>query len=82
MESSLPRSSTVFSLTKLRAPSDLKGLASLTSLGLGSTQITDTGLVHLKGMTSLTKLELRGTKLTDAGLAEIKAALPKCRVIR
>jgi len=61
---------------------NLKGLTSLTYLGLNHTQITDEGLEHLIGLTSLDRLYLSDTQITDAGLAELKAALPKCTVIK
>ena len=50
----------------------LKGLTSLTTLGLNSTQIADAGLVHLKGLTSLDHLNLTHTQITDAGLEHLK----------
>ena len=50
----------------------LKGLTSLTVLGLFGTQITDAELEHLKGLNSLTYLYLNGTKLSDAGLVHLK----------
>jgi Leucine-rich repeat (LRR) protein len=50
----------------------LKGLTSLTTLGLRGPQITDAGLEHLKGLTSLTTLYLDGPQITDAGLEHLK----------
>jgi len=38
---------------------------------LGSSRITDTGLVHLKGLTSLQTLNLSGS-ITDSGLVHLK----------
>ena len=51
----------------------LKALTKLETLGLGSTQITDAGLVHLKGLTKLESLTLSDTDVTDAGLEHLIA---------
>ena len=50
----------------------LKGLTKLIRLNLGSTKITDAGLVHLKGLTKLKWLWLNNTKIIDAGLVHLK----------
>jgi Leucine-rich repeat (LRR) protein len=50
----------------------LKGLANLTLLDLGVTQVSDSGLAHLKGLTNLTQLWLYSTPVSDAGLAHLK----------
>ena len=50
----------------------LKGLTKLIRLNLGSTKITDAGLVHLKGFTNLEYLYLAKTKVTDAGLVHLR----------
>jgi internalin A len=50
----------------------IEGLANLTELGLGCTQVTDDGLVHLERLTQLAELELTATQVSDAGLAHLK----------
>lgn len=50
----------------------VEGLASLQSLDLWNTKVTEKGLEHLKGLTSLRSLRLARTGVTDAGLVHLK----------
>jgi hypothetical protein len=42
-------------------------LTRLTHLGLGNTDILDTGMAHLKGLRNMRRLDLFGTHITDSG---------------
>ena len=55
-------------------------LASVTSLSLSSTKLTNAGLRDIAKMQNLTRLYLGGTKITDAGLKDI-AKLQKLRTL-
>ena len=60
----------------------LRGLQSLTFLGLGWTKdVTDAGLPELIALSNLEVLVLSGTKVTDAGLAQL-AMLPRLKEVR
>jgi len=65
--------------------SDLIHLHSLSRLHglylLGTSQITDAGLVHISAITSLERLFLGRSKVSDLGVAELKEALPNCEII-
>jgi hypothetical protein len=50
----------------------LKGLRSLSILGLGGCKVSDAGLVHIKEMTGLSHLTLSSTQVSDAGLVHLK----------
>ena len=49
----------------------LAGLRWMRHLYLGSTQVTDAGIVHFKGMGDLFALGLQKTKTGDAGLKHL-----------
>ena len=51
-------------------------------LGLGLTQVTDAGLIHLKGLTKLKWLHLDDTQVTGAGVADLEKALPNCKIYK
>ena len=42
------------------------------SVQLGSSDVTDAGLVNIKGLTTLRWLQLRNTKVTDSGLVHLE----------
>jgi len=53
-------------------------ISSLKGLKLGSTKITDRGLVHLRELKNLESLILEDSKVTKAGLKDLYEHLPKC----
>ena len=59
----------------------LKGLTSLTSLGLAGRQITDAGLARLAGLKNLEELDLEGTAVTDASLPLLKTLFPNLKIV-
>ena len=46
-------------------------MAKITFLHLGSTTITDAGLVHLEGLTTLKDLKVTRTAVTEEGVASL-----------
>src|SRR4051812_19205096 len=62
-----------WSAMSFRTDRDLANLPSdMIVLALGSTKVTDAGLVHLKRFTRLELLDLSDTKVTDSGLVHLK----------
>ena len=54
----------------------IAGMPKLTFLHLGSTGVSDAGLVHLEGLTALQKLVVTRTAVTEAGAAALQAKIP------
>ncbi len=50
----------------------VRQLTGLKWLGLGGTEITDTGVEHLAGLTNLRNLSLNDTQVTDVGFGNLK----------
>jgi hypothetical protein len=60
------------------------GLANLTSLGvetlgLGDTGVTDGAVVHLVKLQNLQTLNICGTSITSKGVARLRESLPKLK---
>ena len=51
-------------------------MSRLEFLHLGSTAVTDQGLVHLEGLTSLKDLRMTRTNVTESGVAGLQKKLP------
>jgi len=49
----------------------LRGLASLSAISIGGTQVSDIGLAHLKGLPNLSLVSLVNTRITDEGFAHL-----------
>jgi hypothetical protein len=49
-----------------------KALPRLETLGIGGTNVTDTGLKHLAGLSQVKRLSIWGTSITDSGLEHIQ----------
>ena len=58
----------------------LKGIRTITTLGLEKTQITDSGLEELKGVTGLAHVRVGDMHVTEAGIVELKRAFPKLTI--
>jgi hypothetical protein len=56
--------------------------ATLKTLDLAHTKITDTGLLHLRGLIALKTLEVAGTGVTAAGAKSLEKVLPGLQVKR
>ena len=57
-----------------------QGMAKITFLHLGSTTITDAGLVHLEGLTTLKDLKVTRTAVTEEGVASLNKKLPTTEI--
>jgi hypothetical protein len=55
-------------------------LKSLTTLDLGQTKVTDSGVRELHVLKALTALDLGHTKVTAGGLKDLREALPGCKI--
>jgi hypothetical protein len=55
-------------------------LASLETLNLNGTRVTDKGLVHLYELGNLRQVLLYNTKVSDEGVQRLRQALPNCRI--
>ena len=58
----------------------LSGLLKLEFLHLGSTSITDEGLVHLAGLKSLKDLKVTRTNVSEAGVTTLQKKLPETKI--
>ena len=52
----------------------------LQELGLGDTDVSDSGIVYLTGLSHLTVAGLEKTKVTKAGFGWLQDALPKAKI--
>ncbi|HEY5311497.1 MAG TPA: SUMF1/EgtB/PvdO family nonheme iron enzyme, partial [Pirellulales bacterium] len=58
----------------------LKGLRSVTHVGLDGTKLTDAGVIHLASLEDLTDLAMCGTRITDTAVDRLRT-LPKLRAL-
>ena len=61
---------------------DLGKIASLTTLELAKTKVTDAGLKHLAGLKGLSHLTIEGSEVTKAAVASLESTKPQFRVER
>jgi hypothetical protein len=57
-------------------------LKNLTQIDLGSTSVTDAGLVHLSELKNLRMLWFDRSLVTDKGIEDLRKALPDCVIHR
>jgi hypothetical protein len=58
----------------------LRGNASLDTLVLADTGVTDAGLALVAGFKRLRHANLKGTRVTAAGVEGLRKALPHCQI--
>ena len=60
----------------------LRGVATLTTLRLSNSELTDVHLKALGEFDHLRELHLRNTQVTDAGVHDLQEILVDCRIVR
>ena len=58
----------------------LKDMQKLSFLHIGSTTVSDNGLVHLKPLTALKDLKVTRTAVTGSGVADLQPSLPNTKI--